>query len=364
VDGDGEVKTGGIINSEAADDRSDVQMRTKASPLGASIGWGLAVGGAALMLLAMLSLPASALAERARPQTTPTPASCLALELEQQADCFATQAAAGESQRQTQPALDPSATAIPGAQVAATPAPTSPPGIALPAANPELILYGLYGLLACGLGAIILIGLALFPHRRRGRVQAGAQPAAELPRPFSQQERDNFQRILAEANGFHLDSLLANRQGRLTSEQGWRLLRAAWRLPVLFGSLGGLFCGLQALFLLDPDFRWANVDYLNVLVWTAASALMASIGWLFLAEMLFDMARGRTSVVEGVGRRHERYVRSRGGRHTSTRIVYQYEIGPEHFEVSRQAYKAFIDGRQYRAHYTPTAKKLVNIEPL
>jgi hypothetical protein len=159
-----------------------------------------------LSLLAVAALPALAAPGRLQDTETPPPTveSCLTLEPEDQSDCFATKAAIGEVQRQTQEVIDVTITAqaieqniqgtLGAAQASATPVPTAAPapsatpeGIALPIPGLEdvrLNLASMIGLGVCAVGGIVLVALGIYLVRGSGRdEEEAAGPDGGRPQP-------------------------------------------------------------------------------------------------------------------------------------------------------------------------------------
>jgi hypothetical protein len=150
----------------------------------------IALIGLSLFTLAALQQPFRAAAAAGRLQDTETPPptveSCLTLAPEDQSDCFATKAAIGEVQRQTQEIIDVTITAqaieqnIQGTLIAAestpTPQPTpvpptsTPEGILLPIpGNPiELNMISIAGLAVCAVGGLVLVALGIYLVRGGG----------------------------------------------------------------------------------------------------------------------------------------------------------------------------------------------------
>jgi hypothetical protein len=162
-------------------------------------------------------------------------------------------------------------------------------------------------------------------------------------------------RALAQANGFHSNALDSNREGRLTLQQGLRLLLS--RLIPLTLLLAFVFVvsafavGLMAAWLRDTTIPFGVV--LFVLFAMAGSAWLM---WRFFIPYMLDVFTRQVLIAEGFGRRDK--IEDGEG------ATYHYLVGNLRFIVSGSAYNALIEGIRYRVYYTPRTKKLVNIEPL
>jgi hypothetical protein len=97
-------------------------------------------------------------------------------------------------------------------------------------------------------------------------------------------------------------------------------------------------------------------DHGEAYVGLAVGALLVGLG-VFWREYQTDLARADVTMVEG-----------RGTREMDTTAdgppSYSYSVGGVGFDVTEPAYRAFVDGRYYRAYYLPYSGHLVNIEVL
>ena len=73
-------------------------------------------------------------------------------------------------------------------------------------------------------------------------------------------------------------------------------------------------------------------------------------------SVISDIWGGKVEYADGHVTRHIR--RARNSRY------YIYQLGDMKFNVSKAAYNALIEGREYRVYFTPRAKRLVAIEPV
>jgi hypothetical protein len=170
---------------------------------------GFAIAFLALGLLGLMFLPWSAEAAGRLQETETPPAtveSCLSLPPDEQSDCFATKAAIGEQQRQTQEVLGVTATAqaieqniqgtLAAAESTATPAPTEAPvsptpegfSVAVPGLDVRLNVTSLVGLGVCAAGGLVLIVLGVYLVRGSGRDEEEEGPAPVAPRTDSELE--------------------------------------------------------------------------------------------------------------------------------------------------------------------------------
>lgn len=209
------------------------------------------------------------------------------------------------------------------------------------------------------------------PYPERGDLQPGIRYAvyflpesktvlsAEPVGPVEERQiRSGLTQILAEANHFSLEALADNRQGRLTPGQIKHLF------PDLLISLLMVCVPAGVLF-----YQWSewgfSVDLktleLSTLLIGIALIAIAGFGTYRMISSVADMAGGWVESVEGVGRKRVKVKKdSDGDRNTN----YFYRVGGLDFKVKERAYLAFEDGRKYRVFYTPSTRKMVNIEAL
>lgn len=180
--------------------------------------------------------------------------------------------------------------------------------------------------------------------------------AEEVFPPSPAQTRAALTEILAQANGFTLDDLAANRNGEVTPAQ---------RMKPLSQVIGGAIFGLMALAFGGLFFFqvFPSADAGEALPAMVISALVLGIfalvgGWMFLNGLL-DIAVSSLEQAQGAGRKEKR---TSGGKSRSTR--YYYVIDGKSFQVARRAYTALLEGMDYRIYYLPRTKKLVSIEPV
>lgn len=187
--------------------------------------------------------------------------------------------------------------------------------------------------------------------------ESGFLLSAEEVFPVSPaQARAALTEILAQANGFTLEDLAANRNGEVTSSQ---------RMKPLAGVLIGMLIGLAALAFGSLLFFqvFPNVEAGEALTVMVVPALVLGVfvligGWMVVGGLL-DMSVSSLEQAQGPGRKEKRTSR---GKNRST--YYYYVIGGKSFRVTRRAYTALMDGLDYRIYYLPRTKKLVSIEPL
>jgi hypothetical protein len=159
-----------------------------------------------------------------------------------------------------------------------------------------------------------------------------------------------LQAALAEGSRFTMEELAANREGRLTGRQTWRLLAL---LPVLV-PFGMLFVAVGVGMLRTWTFQGFPQAF------GIAFALAFLIGGLMplllgLRRLLDALAR-RVVSVDGVVKAE---LDSSGDSST-----YSYRVGKMKFQVRPRAYPALVSGMAYRIYYTPLSRTLVSIEPL
>ncbi len=180
--------------------------------------------------------------------------------------------------------------------------------------------------------------------------------AEEVFPPSPAQVRAALTEILAQANGFTLDDLAANRNGEVTLAQ---------RMKPLGQVIGGAVFGLMALAFGGLFFLQVipNVETGEALPALLIPALVFGVfalvgGWMVVGGLL-DIAISSLEQAQGAGRKEKR---TSGSRSRSTR--YYYVIDGKSFQVTRRAYAALLEGLDYRIYYLPRTKKLVSIEPV
>jgi hypothetical protein len=162
---------------------------------------------------------------------------------------------------------------------------------------------------------------------------------------------------LARANGFSVESLKANRAGRLTKDQAWQLLVPMWG-SVLAGLLMiGITIAFSGYVLLHDLKSMA----LMIPIFFALAVMMGFYSWNEVTTIIPDVSEGCVIAMEGPVYKIKG---STSGQNVPRMTYYYYEINNRRFEVSPQAYKALFAGRPYRLYYTPYSKSIVSIEPL
>ncbi len=161
---------------------------------------------------------------------------------------------------------------------------------------------------------------------------------------------------LAHAINFGVESLKANRAGRLAKDQSWQLL-----VPML----GSLLAALLMIGIVIATTAYVLLHNLKsmalIIPIVFALAVMVSIySWNDVTTIIPDVSEGRVLTLEGPV--YKRKVSTSGSR--TRRTDYFYEINGRRFEVSPQAYEALVAGRSYRLYYTPHSKSIVSIELL
>ncbi len=172
------------------------------------------------------------------------------------------------------------------------------------------------------------------------------------------QAHAELNKILAGANKFHSSALALNRSGQLADEQISQV-RSKLIAPIIFILLSLGFLGYQIYNQLSNNGR---IEFsTGFIVMGLIAVAVALFGAYSFSRSLSDLNERRVIFIEGQGFKDMRVRRDDDG---TDRKNYYYVIGDERFEVSRQAYKALIDGLQYRAYFTPSGKTMVNIEAL
>ncbi len=152
---------------------------------------------------------------------------------------------------------------------------------------------------------------------------------------------------LAQANGFLLSALPANRDGRLGDEQSPWLLRSLLgpALLVAFVVVAALVLGSMAMSV--------GPAWLAVLV--VLSAVLIIFGDVMrIVNTLRDISRGRVLALEGSVERVTTGSRSRP--------TYYYTLEEMRFHVTEAGYNVLDETKLYRLYYVPHSGRLVNIE--
>ncbi len=168
--------------------------------------------------------------------------------------------------------------------------------------------------------------------------------------------RDDFdsitemQHILAVTNRFSPEDLEANREGRITTWQRFRL----WLPAPPSASYSRNVVDAQR----SPQAFYGTVISIGLLIllgWRGIPLIFLALLLIFRLTVFFDTSTGHVDVVEGRGQREKPHSRYDG---------YQYILGGQRFRVSGQAYNALIVGQRYRVYYARYSKRLLSIELL
>lgn len=180
--------------------------------------------------------------------------------------------------------------------------------------------------------------------------------AEEVFPPAPAQIRTALNEILAQVNAFRAEDLAANRNGEVTPAQ--RIKPLGQSLTGIISSLAAFGFGAFFYFQIVPEIQ--DPAALFMLMGPALFlVLFFLLGLLMALSGLLDMAFPSIASIEGKAHKQKR---TGGGRSRSTR--YYYVIGNQHFQVSRRAYNALVEGLTYRIYYLPRTRKLVSIEVL
>lgn len=180
--------------------------------------------------------------------------------------------------------------------------------------------------------------------------------AEEVFPPSPAQVRAALNEILAQANGFSVEDVAANRNGEVTPAQ--RIKPLPQLVSGVVFSLVALAFGSFFYFQIVPE-----IEDSAALLMLVVPALFLAIffllgGWMALSGLL-DVSFPTVASIAGKARKEKR---TSGGRSRSTR--YYYVIGNEYFQVSRRAYNALVENLTYRIYYLPRTRKLISMEVL
>lgn len=182
--------------------------------------------------------------------------------------------------------------------------------------------------------------------------------AQQLSTTNARDAQESLTKILARANGFKLDVLEENRQGRLAAKQ---------ILHLFGGILIALFFILVLVYFILPVYRpyfaeqnWRELSTVSMIFGLIVVAVIFYVLYLFINSCL-DIAQMRVLRIDGIG---HPFMRKYVDTDSTTTIDYYYKIGSQKFKVTKKGYAAMLQGLKYRGYYTPHRKKLVNIEAL
>jgi hypothetical protein len=167
----------------------------------------------------------------------------------------------------------------------------------------------------------------------------------------------NLTSNLAQAIGYSLDTLAANRAGQISEGQisdlkdsaakaVWLALLEAGLFLLFFGCSAqmGFLCGKHDCVRVSPGPATALVLLIGVII-VCVGLLPAVLRWT-------DIRSQRAVMVEGLVTRERRKSSS------------YFHVNNLEFRVPTEAYDALEDGRSYRVYYTLRSKTLLSIEPI
>jgi hypothetical protein len=154
---------------------------------------------------------------------------------------------------------------------------------------------------------------------------------------------------LSSANRFNPEDIDVNRQGSLSGGQALRLTGFALIQGIVFLLCAGIGVWFYFNQPTGNDRVWFTV-FMILLGFFALGAV-----WNILRTGL-DLITQSVANVEGVVIRTEH--RTRNGRY------YTYQIKNLKFRVPRNAFRALVDGWEYRVYYSSRSKRLLAIEPI
>ena len=168
--------------------------------------------------------------------------------------------------------------------------------------------------------------------------------------------RQGLNELLAQANGFLLEALPDNRQGRLRIGQMKHFLSKS-----IYGSLftflpGGFIYYQYAIRGISLNFK---DPHLGNILFLGIPGVIALYGLYRLVSVLVDVVAGWVKSVEGRGKLDTKVISSGEG---GSEKKFFYLVEDMRFEVSSQAFRVFEENRNYRVYYTPATKTMINIE--
>ena len=191
------------------------------------------------------------------------------------------------------------------------------------------------------------------------------------------QEHENSLDELARTNGFTIADLEANREGKISDSQWFRLLIRAVR-PVRYSGgalLGWLLCCFVVKTIIPSFVLWIisilGAKSIGVLF---GAVTLACVGAFLMAVfktahtmslLIADLKLGKSACIEGrvtPSKEDEGglgMARVYGEKHTN----FWYVAKNEYFEVDQEAHAALPAGGLFRLYHTPKSKLLLSIEP-
>ncbi len=168
------------------------------------------------------------------------------------------------------------------------------------------------------------------------------------------QSRMALNEILASANRFSAEDLLANKNGEVTFAQRSKLFsNIILGVFILLGSLLFLIP-----FILMPVSSRLTESVSAIFCVILLIAILPIIGGALLLKALLDMVSPQLQQVQGWVSKERRVVRTGKSSH----VEYNYVINNLRFRVDYRAYTALVDGLQYRIYYLSRTKKMIAIE--
>ena len=170
------------------------------------------------------------------------------------------------------------------------------------------------------------------------------------------QARTALNEILASANRFSADDLLANKNGEVTIAQRRKLF------PNILLGVGILLGSLLFLipFVFMPISTRLTESLSAIFCIILVIAILPLIGGVLLIKALLDVVSPQLKQVQGLVMKERRVVNTGKSSH----VEYNYVINNLRFHVNYRAYTALVDGLQYRIYYLSHTKKMIAIEAL
>ena len=109
-----------------------------------------------------------------------------------------------------------------------------------------------------------------------------------------------------------------------------------------------------------PQFLAGEQDDIFLFIMAAIFLGTTAVATWNTVNQFIDLTTSMPEMIDGTASK----VTRQKGSGRSKRTVYYYVVGGKEFEVSAIAYKAIIEGLQYRVFYTPRTTRLLSIESL
>lgn len=172
--------------------------------------------------------------------------------------------------------------------------------------------------------------------------------------------KEKLLKSLAKANGFSMNQLAANREGRFAISQYFKLSKGCFSSCAMSLLLSFLPAAFLAWLLIEDESGGCLILFMPFF----ASLIM----WYFWRRRIQEQISGQVEMVTGIG-----YTKTVSRIEFNTYnefpsynnvIKHYYVIGREKFQVKSRAYNALFEGLRYNLYYMPRSRTILSIEPV